>query len=68
MDKEGSSWVGQSGPPVHLNKVSVESPPGDLVQHEISSLDNAVEGWYEFTNDSSRISLWVQGLSCARVM
>ena len=66
VDEEGSSWVGRSGPPAHLNEVSVESPPGDLTQHEISSLDNAVEGWYEFTDDSSRISLWVQGLSCAR--
>ena len=68
VDEEGSSWVGWSGPPVHLNEVSVESPPGDLTQHKTSSLDNAVEGWYKFTDDNNRISLWAQGLGCARAM
>ena len=68
VDEEGSTWVGQSGPPAHLNKVSVESPTGDLTQHEISFLDSAVDGWYKFANDASRVSLWVQGLGCAKAM
>ena len=68
VDKDGSSWAGQSGPLANLNKLSVESPTGDLMQHKISPLDRVVEGWYKFVNDTSRISLWVQGPSCMRAM
>ena len=68
VDEEGSSWVGRSGPPAHLNEVAVESPTGELTQNEILYLDNAVEGWYQFADDASRTSLWVQGLGHARVM
>ena len=68
VDKEGSSWVGRSGPPAQLNEVCVELPTSYLTQHKISFLDSAVEGWYEFADDTCRISLWVQGLSCARAM
>ena len=68
MDEERSTWVGRSGPPAHLNKVSVKLPTGDLTQHKISFLDSAVDGWYEFANDASRVSLWAQGLGCAKAM
>ena len=68
VNEEGSTWVGRSGPPAYLNEVSVESPTGDLTQHEISLLDSAVEGWYKFADDAGRVSLWVQGLGCAKAM
>ena len=32
VDEEGSSWVGQSRPPPHLNEVSVEPPTGHFYQ------------------------------------
>lgn len=67
-DEEGSSWVGRSGPPANLSEVSVEPPTGDLMQQEIVGLDSAVEHWYQFADDASRMSLWAQGLGCAKAM
>ena len=68
MNKEGSSWVGRSGLPPHLNEVSVEPPTGLLTEHNILALDHAVKQLYQFLDDDSRRNIWAQGLGHARVL
>ena len=68
VDEEGSSWVGWSGPPLHLNEVSVEPPTGHFMEHEILTLNHAVEHLYQFLDDDSRRTIWAQGLGHVRAV
>ena len=45
------SWVGQSGPPLHLNEVFVELLAGHLTEHEILALGHAVKHLYQIAGE-----------------
>ena len=34
----------------------------------VLTLENAVQQWYQFSDDGGRLNLWVQGLGWARAM
>ena len=59
--------LGQQGPPAQLDEVSVEPPIHNLTPDEVPALDNTIQQWYQFSDDASRIYLWIQGLGWARV-
>jgi hypothetical protein len=63
-----SSWVGRTGPPEHLNEVSVEPPSGGLLPEEVNLLDQTLQPWMHDAGVSQFIALWTQALANARVM
>jgi hypothetical protein len=63
----GSSWIGQSGPPEHLNEVSVNPPSTVLEPPELSVLHDALLPWLDSPDDADIIALWTNALGLVRV-
>ncbi|KAJ3512101.1 hypothetical protein NLJ89_g3717 [Agrocybe chaxingu] len=61
-----TSWVGQYGPPEHLNEVRVDSPDTPLSEEAILWLNNIVASWRNRADDEGRILLWAQALAAAQ--
>jgi len=63
------SWVGQVGPPPHLNEVHLDAPPqGPFTALEVEAVDNAVAHYSGLGDDDSIIEAWRAGLVAARMM
>jgi hypothetical protein len=62
-----TSWVGRTGPPEALNKVTVDPPMGPMLPEEIEALDQALLQWRN-NGDVDVIYLWTQGLAYVWVM
>src|ERR1700737_5335553 len=58
----GSSWLGQSGPPQHLNEVSVDPPSTILEPPELEALHESLLPWLDSPNDTDIIALWTHAL------
>lgn len=66
---DGSSWIGQAGPPPHLNEVPLDPPDIALGDTQIQALEAAVAGYYAQEGNNLTIpSLWIYSLSVARMV
>ena len=64
-----SSWIGQTGPPQHLNEVPVYTPSSDaLTSEELLGFSDAVRPWYGLPDNKSKLIVWSQGLGYARAV
>jgi len=66
---DGSSWIGQTGPPAHLNEVVVEPPSVSIEDGQLQVFDETVARWS--TQQGPNISiptLWLYGLALARLI
>jgi len=62
----GSSWLGQSGPPEHLNEVTVD-PPSTVLEHpELQVLQDTLLPWLNSPNNMDIIALWTNALGHVR--
>ena len=52
------TWVGQVGPPDHLNEVCVNHPVQPLLLHEVDALDQLLQQWVHSPDDANIITLW----------
>ena len=62
LSKGLDSWVGQVGPPDHLNEVSIDPPVGPLLLHKVDALDQLVQQWVHHPDDTDIITLWTHAL------
>ena len=64
-----SSWIGQTGPPQHLNEVPVYPPLSDaLTSDELLGLADAVHPWYSLPEDEYKLMVWLWGLGYVRAV
>ena len=71
MAEGWTSWVGHTGPPDHLNEVSVDPPSGPLLTHQVEALDHNLQPFTERLvnlTDADIIGLWTTALGYSRVM
>lgn len=57
-----SSWVGQVGPPEHLNEVSVQPPSEPLIIDEIEALEQVLPPWSDRPGNDEIIIRWTTAL------
>ena len=67
---EGStSWIGQTGPPQHLNEVPVYPPLSDvLTSDELLGLSETVHPWYGLPDDENKFLVWSHGLGYVKAL
>lgn len=66
--EEWVSWVGRTGPPARLNEVLVNAPSGpSLQQRELEAFNQTLAPWMNSGEATDIVTLWTQGLACARV-
>jgi hypothetical protein len=66
---DGSSWIGQIGPPVRLNEVAVEPPSVTMEDSQLQMFEETVARWSAQEGASISIpSLWLYGLALARLI
>ena len=64
-----SSWIGQTGPPQHLNEVPVYTQSSDaLTSEELLGFSDTVRPWYGLPDNKSKLIAWSQGLGYARAV
>lgn len=68
IDEDGSSWVGQTGPPPHLNEVRVDPPAAAIDADQLGQLLLEAIGDEPINNEESRVQLWVNALAYARML
>lgn len=68
QSENSDSWVGQVGPPPHMNEISVDAPQGPLTAPEVDVINNAVGEYIGQGDDDSVIVIWTTGLLMARLM
>jgi hypothetical protein len=61
-----SSWLGHSGPPEHLNEVSVEPPTGIFMAEELMMIDRSLLHLAGAIEEVDVARLWIEGLALAR--
>ncbi|KAJ3503359.1 hypothetical protein NLJ89_g8474 [Agrocybe chaxingu] len=66
IDEGNTSWIGQTGPPEHLNEVRVDSPDNPFTQEDIDWLEATVATWRNSADDAGRIELWAHALAAAQ--
>jgi hypothetical protein len=65
--EEATSWIGQMGPPEHLNEVLLDAPDVDVPADQLQLFQNSLEQWMGVAGDNATAeSLWVYGLALAR--
>ena len=67
---EGStSWIGQTGPPQHLNEVPLYPPSSDvLTSAELLALAETVHPWYGLPDDENKFLVWSHGLGYVKAI
>ncbi|KAF9470632.1 hypothetical protein BDN70DRAFT_982382 [Pholiota conissans] len=58
-----TSWIGQPGPPEHLNEVLVDSPHAPFDDVVCLSLQERVQPWLGKADDESVVLAWTHGLA-----
>ena len=65
--EEATSWIGQTGPPAHLNEVPLDAPDVDVPADQLQQFQNSLDQWMDVAGGSvTTESLWVYGLALAR--
>jgi hypothetical protein len=66
---DGSSWIGQIGPPARLNEAAVEPPSVTMEDSQLQMFEETVARWSAQEGASISIpSLWLYGLALARLI
>jgi len=66
---DGSSWIGQVGPPAHLNEVAVDPPFVDMEGSQLQLFEETVARWSTQAGANITIpNLWLYGLALARMI
>ncbi|KAF8955021.1 hypothetical protein BDZ97DRAFT_1675362 [Flammula alnicola] len=69
QEADGSSWIGQVGPPPHLNEVSLDPPVVTLEDSQLQFFEATVGQWSAQAGPTITIqSLWVYSLALARLV
>jgi hypothetical protein len=66
QSEDWTSWVGQSGPPPHLNQVTVDPSVAPVTSDDIQFINNAASPWINQPDDESRCLAWCYALNAAR--
>ena len=62
-----TSWLGQQGPPAHLNEVSVLPPTNEMISDDhIAIINQAVAPWMGSPEVTDVIGAWSHGLAAVR--
>ena len=65
-EEEATSWIGQTGPPAHLNEVLLHAPDVDVPADQLQLFQNSLEQWMDVAGGNATVeSLWVHGLALA---
>ena len=65
--EEATSWIGEMGPPAHLNEVPLDAPDVNMPEDQLQPFQNSLEQWMDVAGDNAAVeSLWVYGLALAR--
>jgi hypothetical protein len=64
--EEASSWIGQTGPPAHLNEVPLDAPDVDVPADQLQLFQNSLDQWMDVAGGNATVeSIWVYGLALA---
>ncbi|CAA7258605.1 unnamed protein product [Cyclocybe aegerita] len=68
IEEGATSWIGQSGPPDHLNEVRVDSPNNPFTEETVAWLEDLIAPWRNGVgaDDESHIELWAHALASAQ--
>ncbi|KAJ3745963.1 hypothetical protein EV360DRAFT_97808 [Lentinula raphanica] len=61
-----NTWLGQHGPPEHLNSVEVEPPPGLMTADQIQLMDEELHSIIRSSNGGDVVNLWRAALVYTR--
>ena len=63
------SWIGQTGPPQHLNEVPLNPPSSDaLTSAELLALVETVCPWYGLPDDENKFLVWSHRLGYVKAI
>jgi len=66
---DGSSWIGQVGPPAHLNEVAVNPPSVDIGGTQLQLFEETVARWSTQAGGNISIpTLWMYSVALARLI
>lgn len=66
---DGSSWIGQVGPPAHLNEVAVDPPSVDIEGTQLQLFEETVAHWSTQAEGNISIhNLWLYSVALARLI
>lgn len=65
---QGTSWIGQQGPPSGLGGFELEGPNAPLFPTQIRALDEHIAPWIGNVDAASVDHLWLQALSYAHTI
>ena len=65
--EEATSWIGQTGPPAHLNEVPLDAPDVNVPADQLQLFQNSLEQWMDVAGGNAIAeSLWIYSLALAR--
>ena len=66
-NEESTSWIGRTGPPAHLNEVSLDAPI-IFETFNMAEFDQRINTWIESQTELTIASIWVHALALVHVL